>query len=240
MRLVSKHAEAYERIRRNVEDKYSHAATLVALSQLRMFCSHPWLLGLCTDDPVQEWPKYQRLLEILDEIFLEGEKALVFSGYTEMIDIIVSDLHRRFGYTHIDWIDGRVVIAERQSRVDRFSATSRPGVLVLNPRAAGTGLNITAASHIIHYTPEWNPAVQDQASARAYRRGQTRPVTVHQLFCVDTVEEVIVERLDVKRALVAGAAPETATEPEAADILNALRRSPLSTNATNSGQHTSI
>jgi len=192
-----------------------------------MFCTHPRLVGSWPNDPAENWPKYQRLVEILEEIFSAGEKALIFSSYTEMADLILSDIPRRFGAAHVDWIDGRVAIPERQTKVDKFTESPNPGVLVLNPRAAGTGLNITAANHVIHYNPEWNPAVEDQASARAHRRGQTRPVTVHRLFYLGTVEEVIVDRLAAKRDLAEGAARGTDAEPDANEILRALRCSPL-------------
>lgn len=232
LRLDLAAAETYEQIRVEAEADYGRAGSLVALGRLRMFCAHPRLLGRELDDPVEHWPKYQRLIEILEEIFSAGEKALVFSSYTEMADVVVSDIPRRFGSVHVDWIDGRVAISDRQPKVDRFAQAPGSGVLVLNPRAAGTGLNIAAANHVIHYNPEWNPAVEDQASARAYRRGQTRPVTVHQLFYMGTVEEVIVDRLGAKRELAAGAARGTNAEPDASDILRALHRSPLSTLAT--------
>jgi SNF2 family DNA or RNA helicase len=229
LRLDLAAAETYEQIRLDAEAAYGSAGGLVALGRLRMFCAHPCLVGKGTDEPAENWPKYQRLIEILEEIFSAGEKALIFSSYTEMADVIISDIPRRFVGVHVDWIDGRVAISERQTKVDRFTQSPGPGVLVLNPRAAGTGLNITAANHVIHYNPEWNPAVEDQASARAHRRGQTRPVTVHQLFYMGTVEEVIVDRLEAKRELAEGAARATNAEPDANEILGALRRSPLST-----------
>ena len=101
-------------------------------------------------------------------------------------------------------------------------------MLVLNPRAAGTGLNIAAANHVIHFNPEWNPAVEDQASARAYRRGQTKAVTVHQLFYVNTVEEVIHDRMRRKRDLAAAAIVGTdGRDQEVDDLLRAFRISPL-------------
>lgn len=104
--------------------------------------------------------------------------------------------------------------------------------MILNPRAAGTGLNITAANHVIHYNLEWNPAVEDQASARAYRRGQTRPVTVHRLFYIDTVEETIDERLAAKRLLFGMAVVGTdGSKDDVADIAAALARSPARTAA---------
>lgn len=117
-------------------------------------------------------------------------KALIFTSYQESIDLIVAAIGGRFAIP-TDFIDGRVPVPQRQMKVDLFTAEKSFAVLVLNPRAAGTGLNITAANHVIHFNPEWNPAVEDQASARAYRRGQTRAVTVHQLFYVMVSEELV-------------------------------------------------
>ena len=221
-------AKAYETIREEIAAQFGASATLVALTRLRMFCSHPWLAkgSSRTGDPAA-FSKYARLVDILEEIFQTGEKAILFTAYTEMTDIIVTDIAVRFS-VFTGHIDGRVPIDERQPVIDRFSAETGPALLVLNPRAGGAGLNITAANHVIHYTLEWNPALEDQASARAYRRGQTRPVTVHRLFCGDTVEEVVDDRLGRKRILsetaVVGVQGQAA---DYADILDALKRSPL-------------
>src|ERR1700687_187448 len=96
------------------------------------------------------------------------------------------------------------------------------------PRAGGAGLNITAANHVIHYNLEWNPALEDQASARAYRRGQTLPVTVHRLFCSGTVEEVMNDRLSRKRDLSGAAIVGiTGSDDDFHDIVSALQRSPV-------------
>jgi len=152
----------------------------------------------------------------------------VFTSYTRMADMIAARLHSRFGVP-ADTLDGRCAIDDRQPLIDRFTATKGGGALVLNPRAGGSGLNITAANHVVHYNPEWNPALEDQASARAHRRRQTRPVTVHRLLIAGTVEEVIAERLHRKRALSATAIVGVEGEAEnLADILAALGRSPLS------------
>ena len=99
---------------------------------------------------------------------------------------------------------------------------------MLNPKAAGVGLNITAANHVIHYNPEWNPAVEDQASARAYRRKQTRAVTVHHLYFGDTVEDVMVDRLNFKRSLAGAAVTGHTGDATTADVLRALSISPMS------------
>lgn len=101
----------------------------------------------------------------------------------------------------------------------------------MNPRAAGVGLNITAATHVIHYTPEWNPALEDQASARAHRRGQTQIVRVYRLFYTDTVEAVMNDRMAAKRELAETAVVGTAGgQVEVEDLVRALSISPIRRN----------
>ena len=100
------------------------------------------------------------------------------------------------------FLNGSTPTEDRQSIIDRFSAVNGPALLVLNPRAAGVGLNITASSRVIHYNLEWNPSLEDQASARAYRRGQDKTVFVYRLFYKDTVEEIINERIEKKRSML--------------------------------------
>ncbi|HEV2155807.1 DEAD/DEAH box helicase [Bradyrhizobium sp.] len=226
--LEEDEAKTYEAMREDIAAQFGASATLVALTRLRMFCSHPWLVAgtARTGDPAS-FSKYARLVDILEEIFQGGEKAILFTAYTEMTDMVVADIAKRFR-VFTGYIDGRVPIDDRQPVIDRFSAESGPALLVLNPRAGGAGLNITAANHVIHYTLEWNPALEDQASARAYRRGQTRPVTVHRLFCGGTVEEVVDDRLARKRTLSETAVVGVRGESDDyTDILAALQRSPL-------------
>jgi SNF2 family DNA or RNA helicase len=194
-------ARDYETIRQSAYKEYGVSGGLVSLQKLRMFCTHPLVLAHGTSDPAIISPKYQRLTELLEEIFMNEEKVLIFTSFSEMIDIFLKDLPTRIPGIYIDYIDGRVDITKRQNIVDDFNLHDGPGVLLLNPRAAGTGLNLTGANHVIHYNPEWNPAIEDQASARAYRRGQKKPVTIHRLFYLGTVEEIICNRLDYKREL---------------------------------------
>ena len=220
-------ASLYEDIRKEIADTYGTSATLVALGKLRQFCTHPRLLGISWDDPAKGMPKYQRLVEILEEIFARGQKALVFSSFTGMADILLEDIPKRFPSAWSGFIDGRVPVEDRQTLVDRFSEHDGFGFLALNPKAAGVGLNITAANHVIHYNPEWNPAVEDQASARAHRRKQKLPVTVHHLYFADTVEEVVADRLDLKRMIAHGAVVGHEGTSDASDIARALRISPL-------------
>jgi len=219
-------ARHYEALRSGIESEYGAGVTLAALTKLRMFCTHSALLDPSVSDLAAASQKYTRLLEILEEVRDSGEKALVFTAYQRMIDLLVTDLPARLGVP-TSFIDGRTAVDERQSLIDQFSASDRPSVLALNPRAAGVGLNITAATHVLHYTLEWNPAIEDQASARAHRRGQTRPVTIHRLFYADTVEEVIEQRLNRKRALAEAAVTGTdASSDEYEDLMRAIRASP--------------
>jgi SNF2 family DNA or RNA helicase len=195
-----------------------------------MFCAHPWLQNQFTSvaDATACSVKLRRLFEILEEIVLSGGKALVFTSYQAAVDLIVTEVARRFQIP-TDFIDGRVPVCDRQPKVDAFAKWEGPALLALNPKAAGTGLNITAANHVIHYNLEWNPAVEDQASARAHRRGQTRPVTVHRLFYVNTVEDVISERMIRKRELAKAAVVGTdGSEHDVDDLIRAIRVSPVS------------
>ena len=229
LELSDSEAAAYERVRQSVLREYGPAATLVALGKLRQFCSHPALLeqGLARLTK-SKFSKYERVMDLLEEIFSVGEKVLIFTSYTAMADRIVKDVIQHLG-TMAATFDGRLNIDDRQPLIDRFSDQRMPAVLVLNPRAGGSGLNIAAANHVIHYNPEWNPALEDQASARVYRRGQKRPVTVRRMICAGTVEEVINERLGRKRGIANAAVTGVEGKKEDyADIVAALGRTPFS------------
>lgn len=220
--------DEYETIRKKAIEEYTTCSSFQTLLKLRMFCTHPYLLEGGYDDPSTVSPKYCRLIEILEEIIENKEQALIFTSFRKMIDILMSDLGKKFPGIYIDWIDGRVPIDERQDKVDRFNECNMPAVLLLNPKAAGTGLNLTSANHVIHYNPVWNPAVEDQASARAYRRGQTRPVTIHRLFFTDTIEEVMVDRLETKREMAESAiVGTTGSQDDYIDIIRSLEITPF-------------
>jgi SNF2 family DNA or RNA helicase len=227
LELDENEAAAYDAERERISAEYGAAATLVALTSLRRFCAHPSLMNgsSATADPLS-FSKFRRLDEILEEVFAQGEKVIIFTSFTAMADMIARHIEKRFG-AFAGIIDGRVPIDDRQPLIDRFSAVKGGAALVLNPKAGGAGLNITAANHVIHYNPEWNPALEDQASARAHRRGQELPVTVHRLLVADTVEDVVDERLRRKRAL-----SDTAVigiegkDDDYGDIVAALNRSP--------------
>jgi len=224
--LSEEEAVLYDETRDRIANEYGAAATLVALTELRQFCAHPELLLKNAESDPLRFSKFQRLDEILREIFQRNEKVLVFTSFTGMADMIAE--HVKFSlHAFVGIIDGRLPIDERQPLIDHFFAVQGAAALVLNPRAGGAGLNITAANHVIHYNPEWNPALEDQASARAHRRGQELPVTIHRLVAADTVEDVIAERLQRKRAIADTAVVGVAgKDDDYADIISALSRSP--------------
>ena len=221
-------AHAYDQLRKEIAEQYGAIASLISLGKLRQFCSHPNLLESASDANFRKFSKFARLQELLEEILSFGEKVLIFTSYTKMSDMIMSMATSKFGVMAAT-LDGRLDISKRQPLIDQFEENSGSALLVLNPKAGGSGLNITAANHVIHYNPEWNPALEDQASARAYRRGQKRPVTIRRLIYSRTVEEVINERLNRKREISDRAIIGVeGKEQDYADILAALECSPTS------------
>ena len=217
LEMFADEARLYEEVRDVVRGERARAPILALMTKLRMFTAHPDCVYGAAAQPELRSAKLTRLLEILEEPQPRGAKSLVFVSFNQAADIIVSAIEHRFGCPV--WIvDGRTPIGERQRIIDLFSAVGGPAVLVLNPAAAGTGLNIQAASHVVHYTLEWNPARESQATARAWRRGQSLPVVVHRLFYGATIDEVILERLQLKRDLF-----DTVIQPSEADGDTGLR-----------------
>ena len=192
--------DLYDQKRNEIIAEYGAHASLVQIQSLRMLCCDPSLVLKDGINYSTRNPKLQRLIELVTEIFTNGEKVLVFTSYTAMADLILSLLSDQFG-CYVRTIDGRTPIPERQQIIDEFSETTGKAALVLNPRAAGAGLNITAANHVIHYNLEWNPAIEDQASARAHRRGQILPVFIRRLYYARSVEEFVNSKIEEKRAL---------------------------------------
>lgn len=198
------------------------------IQELRMFCTHPEVYdeSYADEDPYTLSQKYQRCCEIVGEIVANNEKAIIFTSFNKMIDILCKDLKDRFGI-YTNYVNGSVSPNERQKIIDEFSSINGAGVLVLNPRAAGTGLNITTANHVIHYNLEWNPAIEDQASARSYRRGQEKTVFVYRLYYLNTIEEVINERIDRKRELSDIAIIGNNGELDKEDLAKVLLKTPI-------------
>ena len=196
--------EHYEHQRTTIIEKYPVAGHLVAVNQMTMFCAHDALAGREDDSTIEMairsiserrlvTPKLSIAIELLREAFENGRKVILFASFNGMLSLLLRVLKDVPG---VYWsaINGSTAQQRRQEIVDEFTEHDGPGCLVLNPRAAGAGLNITAATIVIHYTLYWNPALEAQASARAHRRGQTQPVRIYRLYYPDTVEEVMLER----------------------------------------------
>ena len=174
---------------------------LALITKLRQYTAHPALVSDFTpEDPIATSAKLARLTEMLGEVFEANGKVLILSAFHAMSDIISRVIRERL-YVQSWIIDGRTPTKSRQQIVDAFSAHDGAAALVLHPMTGGTGLNITAANHVIHYTLEWNPAKESQATARAFRRGQELPVFVHRLIYPGTIDEVIANVLQQKRNL---------------------------------------
>ena len=187
--------ELYENIRvaaharvRSVIHKRGLAASTVsildALMKLRQVCCDPRLVSMEAAHPIQESGKYRALFEMLDRLIPDGHRVLIFSQFTSMLSLISAGLRER----QIRHVSLTGSTAKRQEVIDQFER-GEAEVFLISLKAGGTGLTLTSADTVIHYDPWWNPAAQDQATDRAYRIGQQKPVFVHSLFVAGSVEE---------------------------------------------------
>jgi superfamily II DNA or RNA helicase len=173
-------------------------AALEALLRLRQACCHP---ALVPGQHSETSSKLDTLLRVLETALAEGHKALVFSQWTSLLDL-VEPLLQAAGMAFCR-LDGST--RDRGAVVDEFQDPDGPPLMLLSLKAGGTGLNLTAADHVFLLDPWWNPAVEDQAADRAHRIGQDRPVLVQRLVAAETVEERMLELQDKKRALAQAA-----------------------------------
>ncbi len=150
-------------------------------------------------DPAESG-KFERLNELCDEIASRGEKALVFTQFREMTEPLAEYLRTVFGKPGLV-LHGSVAVKARQKLVADFQRDDGPPFFVLSLKAGGTGLTLTAASHVIHFDRWWNPAVENQATDRAFRIGQKRNVLVHKFVCRGTIEQRIDTLINDKKAL---------------------------------------
>ena len=177
----------------------SQFAILDALLKLRQICCHPALLKLQTEEAkkAKRSAKLDYLFELLDTLFAEGRRVLLFSQFTSMLQLIERELNvRRHSYLKLTGES-----KDRGNLVKRFQNENIP-IFLISLKAGGTGLNLTAADTVIHFDPWWNPAAEAQATDRAYRIGQDKPVFVHKLICSGTVEDRI-HQLQQKKTLLA-------------------------------------
>jgi len=173
---------------------------LAALTRLKQICNHPAHALRDGSRLAGRSGKLSRFDELVGELLDQGANALVFTQFTEMGHLLKTHLADQFGLD-VPFLHGGVSRGGRDRMVDSFQAGTGAPLLIVSLKAGGTGLNLTAASQVIHYDRWWNPAVEDQATDRAWRIGQQRTVNVHKLVCEGTVEERIGEVIDDKRAL---------------------------------------
>jgi len=181
----------YETVREQVAERtlaQSRIIVLDALLKLRQACCDPRLVKLNSARSVESSAKLEDLLEMLQELIPEGRRILLFSQFTSMLDLIKPRLRE----VNIPFVELRGDTRDRAEPVRRFEAGEVP-LFLISLKAGGRGLNLTSADTVIHYDPWWNPAVENQASDRAHRIGQTKSVFVYKMIAVDTVEERILE-----------------------------------------------
>ena len=199
---------------------------LRSLMQLKQICNHPGQFLGNQDYPPQDSGKFQRLAEICGELAERQERVLVFTQFREIIDPMAEYLETIFGRSGLV-LHGAVSVPKRRNLVERFDEEDGPPFFILSLRAGGTGLNLTAASHVIHFDRWWNPAVENQATDRAFRIGQKRNVLVHKFVVRGTIEEaidrMIADKQDLADEILLGADGMRLTELSDADLLDLVR-----------------
>jgi superfamily II DNA or RNA helicase len=230
--LAGAQRDLYETIRSAMAEKVkaavrekglsrSHIIVLDALLKLRQVCCDPGLLSLAAARGVRESAKLDLLMDLLPQLLEEGRHVLLFSQFTSMLDRIETRLEAR----GVEWLrlDGNT--KDRATPVARFQRGEVP-LFLISLRAGGTGLTLTAADTVIHYDPWWNPAVENQATDRAHRIGQDKPVFVYRLLTAGTIEERIValqqHKADLARGILEGT--DTAALPRVQTCRRRLRQ----------------
>jgi non-specific serine/threonine protein kinase len=195
---------------------------LATMTRLKQVCNHPAQILHDGSRIAGRSGKLARLEEILEEVLAANEKALLFTQYAEFGAMLRAHLTARFG-REVAYLHGGVAKADRDELVRRFQdgGPAAPPIFVLSLKAGGTGLTLTAANHVVHVDRWWNPAVEDQATDRAFRIGQRRNVQVRKFVCAGTVEEKIAAMIRDKRGLAAkivGSSENWITELSTSDL----------------------
>ncbi|GAA0244894.1 DEAD/DEAH box helicase [Actinomadura nitritigenes] len=210
------------------DDKQRRGLVLATMAKLKQVCNHPAHLLKDGSRLPGRSGKLERLEEICAEVLDQGEKALVFTQYAEFGSMLQPYLAARLERPVL-WLHGGTSKQARDDLVQHFQRDEEPAIFLLSLKAAGTGLTLTAANHVVHVDRWWNPAVEDQATDRAFRIGQTRNVQVRKFICVGTMEERVDEMIERKKALaesIVGTGEEWLTELSVAELRDVLRLSP--------------
>jgi len=209
--LTAEQASLYEQLIKDTFENIEKLSSferkgmiLAMLTKLKQLCNHPalYLKEDNQDDILQKAKrsgKLEKLTEIIDAVQEQNESCLIFTQYIGMGNMMKELLEKRYGHT-VPFLNGSNNKKQRDDMIVRFQNGEFP-IFILSLKAGGTGLNLTEANHVIHYDRWWNPAVENQATDRAYRIGQQRFVHVHKLICTGTLEEKIDKMLDKKQAL---------------------------------------
>jgi SNF2 family DNA or RNA helicase len=219
--LTREQVSLYEAVVRNAQKELSDSegiqrrgVILGLLSKLKQVCNHPAHFLKDNSELPGRSGKLARLTEMLEEVLEASERVLLFTQFTEMGDLLKRHLEETFGQ-EVLFLHGGVPARKRGEMVARFQSPDGPPLFLLSLKAGGTGLNLTAANHVFHFDRWWNPAVEDQATDRAFRIGQTRNVQVHKFVCVGTFEERIDDMIERKKEVagkVVGAGEAWLTE----------------------------
>ena len=189
-----------ERALEEAEGIQRRGIILGTLSKLKQVCNHPaHFLGDSSAIPERSG-KLERLREMLEEVVESGDKALIFTQFVEMGHMLKRHIQEALG-REVLFLHGGTPRRQRDSMVERFGDDGSVQVFVVSLKAGGTGLNLTAASHVFHFDRWWNPAVEDQATDRAFRIGQTRNVQVRKMICAGTFEEKIDQMIEQKKEM---------------------------------------
>jgi non-specific serine/threonine protein kinase len=198
--LYQREVAALEQALQDRDELARRGAILASMTRLKRLCDHPSLvLGDNGFEP-EHSGKLERLAALADEIAQRQERVLVFTQFQEMVAPLAAFLARVFGAPGLT-LDGGTPVPRRKRLVDAFQRDDGPPFFVISLKAGGVGLTLTAASHVIHVDRWWNPAVEDQATDRAHRIGQTRHVLVHKMMCRGTLDERIDAMILAKKAL---------------------------------------
>ena len=185
---------------KQMDQKDSKGLIFKLLIALKQICNHPRNFDKASDSNPTLSGKTQLLLTLLDSIMLQDEKVLIFTQYTQMADILVEVIEKEL-FTKPLLLKGNMTKTQREDVVEKFQSDNRFKIFILSLKAGGVGLNLTAANHVIHYDLWFNPAVENQATDRAFRIGQTKKVTVHRLITKNSFEEKIDKMIKAKQEL---------------------------------------
>ncbi|MNI20414.1 ATP-dependent RNA helicase DbpA [compost metagenome] len=251
--LTVEQGTLYENIVQNMLEKIETLSAmekkgliLATLTKLKQICNHPALFlkehserhtndaeQLVVDGDLIRSHKLSRLLEMIDELREEGESCLIFTQFVDMGNILKATIEQE-RQESVQFLHGGLTKQKRDEMITRFQDSSLPAeeachIFILSLKAGGTGLNLTAANHVFHYDRWWNPAVENQATDRAFRIGQTRDVQVHKFVTLGTLEERIDEMIERKQGLsqqIVGSGENWVTEMSTDELkdLFALRK----------------